>query len=186
MTETCKHVKGGFSMDFLELAAKRYSLRQFSPRKVEKEKIDRILEAGRLAPTACNNQPQRILVLESEETLEKLKKCTPCHFNAPLAFLVCYDNRQSWKRSYDGKEFGDIDASIVGTHLMMEAADLGLGTTWVGYFDPEAVVREFALPDYIVPVALFPAGYPAENAAPNREQHFSRKPLEQTVSYNHL
>lgn len=173
-------------MDFLELAAKRYSLRQFSPKKVEKEKIDRILEAGRLAPTACNNQPQKILVLESEEAFNKLKKCTSCHFNAPLAFLVCYDSSLSWKRSYDGKEFGDIDASIVGTHMMMEAANLGLGTTWVGYFDPAAVVREFALPSNIIPVALFPTGYPGKDAAPNPQRHFSRKPVEQTVFYNHF
>lgn len=173
-------------MNFFELAGKRYSLRQFSPRKVEKEKIDRILEAGRLAPTACNNQPQRILVLESEEALAKLKKCTSFHFNAPLAFIVCYDREESWKRGYDGKEFGDIDASIVGTHLMMEAADLGVGTTWVGYFDPAAVVREFSLPENIIPVAVFPAGYPAEGAGPNKERHFSRKPIKQTVFYNHL
>lgn len=171
-------------MEFVELAKQRYSLRQFSPRKVEKEKVDLILQAGRLAPTACNNQPQRILVLESEEALEKLKKCTRYHFNAPLVLLVCYDSKESWKRGYDGKEFGDIDASIVGTHLMMEAADLGLGTTWVGSFDPAAIVKAFSLPENIVPVALFPTGYPAEGAGPNAQRHSDRKPIGQTVFYN--
>jgi nitroreductase len=119
-------------MEFEELARNRYSLRKFSPKPVEKEKLDLILEAGRLAPTACNYQPQRILVIKSEEALAKLKKCTPYVFDAPTALLVCYDGKVSWKRGYDGKESGDIDASIVGTHLMMEAAQLGLGTTWVG------------------------------------------------------
>ena len=171
-------------MEFAELAEKRYSLRQFSPRKVEKETIDLILKAGRLAPTACNNQPQRILVLKSEEALEKLKKCTPCHFNAPLALLVCYDRNESWKRGYDGKDFGDIDASIAGTPLMMEATELGVGSTWGGYFDPPAAVREFSLPENIVPVALLPMGYPADGAGPNRQLHSSRKSLDQTVSYD--
>jgi len=171
-------------MEFMELAKNRYSLRQFSSKPVEKEKLDLILKAGQLAPTACNNQPQRILVIESKEALAKLKKCTPCHFNAPIVLLVCYDNTSSWKRRIDGKEFGDIDASIVGTHLMMEAAELGLGTTWVGYFDPSAIKTEFSIPENIEPVSLFPLGYPAEGAGPNEQLHYSRKPIEETVFYN--
>lgn len=170
-------------MVFSQLAANRYSVRQFSTKPVEKEKLEHILNVGRLAPTACNNQPQRILVIESKEALEKLQKCTPCAFQAPLALLVCYDSNVSWKRGCDGKEFGDIDASIVGAHLMMEAAELGLGTTWVGYFDPGAVRREFCLPEHIVPVALFPLGYPAENSAPG-PRHAERKPLGDFVVYN--
>lgn len=171
-------------MDFLELAKERYSLRRFSKTPVEPEKLQKILEAGRLAPTACNNQPQRILVLESEDALGRLKKCTPCHFDAPAALLVCYNKEESWKRGFDGKEFGDIDASIVGAHMMLEAASLGLGTTWVGYFDPDAVRREFGLPAEIVPSALFPLGYPAQGAGPNPAQHFSRRPQEETVFYD--
>lgn len=171
-------------MDFLKLAESRYSLRQFSKKKVEKEKLDLILKAGQFAPTACNYQPQRILVIESDEALTKLKKCTPFHFNAPLALLICYDHKESWKRGYDSKEFGDIDASIVGTHLMMEAAEIGLGSTWVGHFDPTAVIREFSLPENMVPVMIFPMGYPADGAGPNEQRHFSRKPIEQTVFFN--
>lgn len=173
-------------MDFFQLAKERYSLRSFSPAPVEPEKLRRILEAGRLAPTACNNQPQRILVLQSGEELDRLKKCTPCHFSAPATLLVCFDRRESWKRSFDGQEFGAVDASIVGTHLMLAAAALGLGTTCVGYFDPAAVRREFALPDEIVPVMLLPLGYPAQGAGPNPAQHFSRRPLGQTVFYDHF
>lgn len=173
-------------MAFLELAKERYSLRQFSDRPVEKEKLEQILEAGRVAPTACNNQPQKILVLEGGEALAKLKKCTPYTFGAPVVLAVCYDSAQSWKRRYDGKDSGDVDAAIVGAHLMLEAADLGLGTTWVGSFDPAAFRAEFALPASVVPVALFPLGYAAPGAKPNGTNHFSRKPLKETVFYGHF
>jgi len=170
-------------MDFLELAKERYSLRKFSSKKVEAEKIDLILEAGRLAPTAANLQPQRILVLESEESLGKLKECNPYHFNAPLAMLVCYDNTASWKRSYDGKDSGKIDASIVATHMMLEIANLGLGSTWVGHFNPAAVKTVFALPDNIIPVAILPIGYPGLDAAPH-PNHYRRLDKSKTVYYN--
>ena len=89
--------------DFLKLAAARYSVRKFRPDPVEPEKLDLILRAGNLAPTACNLQPQRILVLSSEESLDKLRRCTRCHFNAPAALLVCYHREECWKREYDEK-----------------------------------------------------------------------------------
>ncbi len=171
-------------MKFIELAQDRYSLRKFSEKPVEKEKLDLVLQAGRLAPTACNNQPQKILVIESEEAVAKLKGCTRYHFDAPMALLVCYDNTVSWKRSYDSKDSGDVDASIVGTHMMLQAAELGLGTTWVGHFDPDAVIKAFSIPENLVPVALFPLGYPADDAEPNPKLHPSRKPVEETVFYN--
>lgn len=167
-------------MTFLELAAKRYSLRQFSNAPVEKEKLDKILEAGRIAPTACNNQPQSILVLQSPAALDKLKKCTPCHFDAPMALIICYDKNTSWKRPYDQKDHGDIDASIVCASMMFEAAELGLGTTWVCYFDPAAVSREFSLPENIIPSSILPLGYPSDNAVP-APLHAQRKPVGETV-----
>ena len=145
-------------MTFLELAEKRYSVRKFSDQPVEQVKLDAILRAGRISPTACNNQPQSVLVLRSGEALEKLKKCTRCHFNAPLALIVCYDKNISWKRPQDGKDHGDIDASIVCASMMYEAHELGLGSTWVCYFDPEAVVREFSLPENLVPSTILPLG----------------------------
>ena len=169
-------------MDFLELAQKRYSVRNFSAASVEKEKLERILEAGRIAPTACNNQPQRVLVLQSPEAIEKLKKCTPCHFGATAALLICYDKNISWKRPHDAKEHGDIDAAIVCASMMLEAAELGLGTTWVCYFDPAAVVREFDLPENLIPSSILPLGYPAPDAAP-APLHTQRKPLAETVKF---
>ncbi|MBU5455299.1 nitroreductase family protein [Caproiciproducens sp. MSJ-32] len=170
-------------MDFLKLAKERYSVRKFSDKKVEKEKLDMILEAGRLAPTAVNFQPQRILVINSEENLEKLKLCTRYHFDAPLALLICYDSTVSWKRSYDKKEMGEVDASIVTTHMMLQAAELGLGTTWVGHFDPEAIKEKFELPEYLVPVAILPMGYPSEDSKPN-PLHEKRYEINKTVYYN--
>ena len=116
-------------MDLMNLLKERYSVRNFSDKKVEKEKINAILDAGRLAPTAVNFQPQRILVLESEQSLANLKECTRYHFEAPLAFLICYDNTVSWKRAYDNKDMGEVDASIVATQMMLEITNLGLGTT---------------------------------------------------------
>lgn len=169
-------------MDLLELMKRRYSVRQLSDKKVEKEKVDLILSAGRLAPTAVNFQPQRIMVLESEQSLEKLKNCTRFHFNAPLAMIICYDNSVSWKRSYDNKDMGEVDAAIVTTQMMLEVANLGLGSTWVGHFDPDAVVKEFELPENIIPVAILPIGYSAEDSIPN-QRHYERLDKEETVKY---
>ena len=117
------------SADFLTLAANRFSVRRFDARPVEPEALSRILRAGQLAPTACNRQPQRILILQSEDSLARLRRCTVCHFNAPVALIVCYDKTECWTREFDGKPSGDIDASIVTTHMMLEAAELGVGTT---------------------------------------------------------
>ena len=171
--------------DFLQLAQERYSVRKFQPRPLERDALDKILLAGRAAPTACNLQPQRILVLQSGEAMEKLRKCTECHFGAPTALLVCYDKTECWKRKYDGKSSGEIDASIAATHMMLEAASLGVGCTWVMYFIPEAVREEFQIPQHIEPVALLVLGYPAEDARPY-PGHTQFRPLEDLVAEDHF
>ena len=170
-------------MSFLDLVKKRYSVRSFDTKKVEQEKVDLILQSARFAPTACNKQPQRILVLDEKESLNKLKNCTPYHFNAPLAFVICYDENSSWVRQYDGQNEGKIDASIVTTQMMLEITELGLGTTWVGSFNPEEVKKVFSLPEKYEPVAILPIGYPAEDAEPN-VAHEDRLELGKTVFYN--
>lgn len=114
-------------MDFLSLAKKRYACRSYQQRKVEPEKIAAILEAGRVAPTGANRQPQRLVVVESAEGMERLARCTR-DFGAPLAIIVCADTNEVWTRKYDGKKIGDIDASIVTDHMMLAAASLGLDT----------------------------------------------------------
>jgi len=170
-------------MDFLKLARERYSVRKFDGRPVEPEVIEQILRAGHCAPTACNRQPQRILVINSGEGLAKLRRCTECHFNAPAALLVCYSKDECWKRSYDGKSSGEIDAAIVTTHMMLAASALGVGTTWVMHFIPEAVRSEFAVPEDLEPAALLVMGYPAAGAAPY-PGHLERKAMENVVFYN--
>jgi nitroreductase len=169
-------------MNFSELAAARYSVRNFLDKPVEQEKIALILEAARLAPTAANRQPQRILVIEKSDDLAKVDRCTTCRFNAPLVFLTCYELPTAWVRNYDEEHSGWVDVSIVTTHMMLQAADLGLGTTWVMWFDPSLTRTEFRLPPNLVPVAFLPTGYPASGASPS-VQHQTRYPLEKLTSY---
>ncbi|MCL1854563.1 MAG: nitroreductase family protein [Clostridia bacterium] len=163
-------------MTFIELAKKRYSVRSYKDTPIDPEKLGRVLEAGRIAPTACNNQPQRIQVITDPSDLEKVDQCTPCRFHAPTVLLICYDKSICWTRHFDGVNSGAVDASIVATHLMLAAQDAGLGTCWVMYFDPVKTAALFDLPQNIVPVAFLPIGYPAENAAPAK-QHDSRLDL---------
>ncbi len=167
-------------MTFLDLACKRYSCRKFVDKKVEQDKIEKILEAGRVAPTAVNFQSQRIFVLQSKESLEKLKTVTQYHFNAPLAFLVCYDNKVSWKNPFNNTDEGIVDASIVTVHMMLQTADLGLGSTWVGYFDLKVAQKTYNLADNIIPVAILTVGYPDAGAS---NMHANRYELSKTVEY---
>ncbi len=169
--------------DFLALAAKRFSVRKFADKPVEPEKLAAILKAGQLAPTAKNLQPHKVLVIDAPEAIEKLKGCTQCTFGAPLFLMTCVDHGQVWVRPFDSKDEGDVDASIVHTHMMLEATEQGLGTCWVGMFDPAAARKAFNIPDHIEPVALLPVGYPAEDAEPS-PRHAVRKPLDETVVHN--
>ena len=169
-------------MEFLQLSEARYSLRKFSNRPVEAEKLAAVLEAGRNAPTAHNLQPQRIFVLQSPEALEKADACTAAHFHPPVILVVAYGPEAAWKRETDGKNHGEIDASIAATQMMLEAADLGLGTTYVGMFEPEKLLAAFPEMAGLCPIAMLPLGYPAEGAHPSR-LHADRKPMEELVKY---
>lgn len=170
-------------MDFEKLADERHSVRSFDKRPIEKDKLDTILKAGRNAPTACNKQPQRILVINDDEGMEKLQKCTPYTFGAPMALLICYDTEKAWVRPFDEDNSGLVDASIATTQMMLQAADLDLGSTWVGYFEPGLVVAEFNLPESYVPVAILPLGYPTKDSQKN-PLHFQKLPEDQVVFYN--
>jgi len=173
----------GTFMKFIDLAKKRYSVRKFSDKPVDAELLNKVLEAGRMAPTAVNKQPQRIIVLNEKESLSKIKKCTKYHFDAPVVMIVCYDSEESWKNPFSGDDGGVLDAAIVITHMMLQATESDLGTTFVAYFDPKEVIKEFSLPENLVPVALLPMGYPAEDAEPSNS-HGNRKDIGETVSYN--
>lgn len=170
-------------MNFLKLAAQRYSVRNFTDEHLDQQTLDQILHAGHLAPTGCNNQPQRILVLNTDEAIEQLKPCTKCHFNAPTALLICYHKEECWTRKYDGKTCGVSDACIVTTHMMLQAAALGIGSTWVMHFDPVAMRETFRIPETIEPVALLVLGHPAPEAQP-APMHHQFRPMEEVVVYD--
>ena len=169
-------------MNFLELARKRFSVRNFEAKRVEEDKLSQILEAGRIAPTAANHQPQRIIVVRGDAGLAKLKKAANL-YEAPLAVIVCADRKEAWKRSFDGKDTVDIDASIVTDHMMMEATGLGLGTVWICYFKSDVLRKEFNVPDHIEPVNILAIGYAkGQIASPDRHDK-TRKSMKETVFY---
>lgn len=168
-------------MNFLELAAERYSVRKFSDRVVEEEKLQRILEAVRLAPTAVNKQPQRVYVFRSAEALETVRTLSPCIYGAGTVLLFCYDKDSVWSHPTDHADSGDVDTAIACTHAMLEAWELGIGSCWVRFFESEKVKAALQLPENIVPVALLPIGYAAEDAAPG-PQHSASKSIDELVT----
>ena len=170
-------------MNFSQLAGERFSCRKFKEQSVEQEKIDSILNAALVAPTAVNKQPQRILVLTDKEKLNKLNNCTKYGFDAPLCFIVCYDKSKAYNRGYDGKNSAEIDASIVTTHMMLQAQDIGLGTTWVMAFNPEKVRENFNIPPELEILALLPTGYPADDVSVH-PLHNKFIDMDEMVSYN--
>ena len=169
-------------MDFLQLAKLRYSVRNYQPKQVEEEKLARILEAGRVAPTGANRQPHRLIVVREASGLERLKKAANV-YGAPLAVIICADHNVSWKRHYDGKDVADIDAAIVTDHMMLEATELGLGTLWICHFNPEVLKSEFSIPSNIEPLNILAIGYAAD-APQSPDRHGKlRLPYEDFVHY---
>lgn len=172
-------------MSFLDLAKRRYSVRSYQPEKVDEEKLLKILEAGRIAPTGANRQPQRLIVVQEAEGLAKIGKATNI-FGAPLAVIVCADRMAAWKRGFDGKTIEDIDASIVTDHMMLQATELGLGSVWICAFKPDVISQEFYLPSNLVPVNILAIGY-ADGAPQSPDRHDKlRKPLNETVFFERL
>ena len=167
--------------DFLQLAYDRYSCRAFSDAPVEAEKIEALLDAAVDAPTAVDKQPWHVWVVESPEAVERLSALTRFGFGAKVILMLGAAPAEAWVRKYDGRNFADVDASIVGTHIMLAAHDLGLGTTWVGHFNAPAVHEAFPETEGYDLVALFPIGYPDDDASP-AEHHFSRKPASELVT----
>lgn len=169
-------------MSFISIAKTRYSVRSYNERKVEPEKLSLILEAAHVAPTAANRQPVRLLVVQSEEGLLKIGKAANI-YHAPLAIIVCADKSLAWVRPFDQKQSGDIDASILTDHMMLQATELGLGSVWVCFFKPDVLREEFQLPDNLEPINILAIGYTDEKH-PDADRHdTNRIPLERLVSY---
>ncbi|MCQ2503241.1 MAG: nitroreductase family protein [Saccharofermentans sp.] len=169
-------------MEFKDVVKNRYSCKSYDGRKVEQDKLDRILEAGRLAPTAKNLQEQHIYVVQSEEGLAKIDKVTPCRYNAGTCLLVAFDKNNVYTYPNSARESGVEDATIVATHLMLAAADEGVDSCWLNCIDIDKIKAEFALPDNEDVLMILDLGYGSEGAGP-LANHGNRKPLSETVSY---
>ncbi len=168
-------------MSFLDLARERYSCRKFSDKPVEAEKLEKILQAAILAPTAKNAQPVKIWLIQTDAALEKLREAVKFHFDCKNIIVVGADPKANpFVRPSDGKNFCEIDASIVATHIMLEIHDLGLASTWVGFLDEPKLKSLFPQMQAYEIVAVFPIGYPAEDAKPS-ERHTVRKPESELV-----
>ena len=168
-------------MSFLDLAKKRCSTRAYQPVPVSQEHIDAIVEAARVAPTAANRQPVRLIQVESAEGLANLGRYANL-YGAPLAFIVCADAERAWKRPVDGMVSTAIDASITCDHMMIEATDLGLGSVWICAFDPTGVRAAFDLPASLVPVNILAVGH-AEGEWKSPERHAAERiPISELVT----
>ena len=170
-------------MDFLELAKTRYSCRRFTDEPVNKEQLELILEAARSAPTATNAQAYKLWVVKSPEGIEKVNQATPFGFGAKTVIILGADAKKAWKRSFDDRNFAEVDAGIVGAHILLEVQQLGLGSTWVGVVDPAKLAELFPETAGYTIVGLFPVGHPAQDAAGQpSKKHADRRPLAETVS----
>ena len=169
-------------MDFKEVVKNRYSCKKYSDRQVEAEKLDAVLAAGRLAPTAKNLQEQHIYVVQSAEGLAKIDGVTPCRYGAPTVLVVAFDKNNVFTYPGGKRDSGVEDATIVATHMILDAAYEGVDSCWVNFFDPEKLEAALGLPENEEILMVMDLGYAAEGAGP-LANHSSRKALSETVSY---
>ncbi len=169
-------------MEFSEVVKNRYSCKKYSDREVEDFKLKKILEAGRLAPTAKNLQEQKIYVIQSDEYLAKIDKATPCRYGAPVVLAVAYNSNEVFLYPGGKRDSGLEDATIVATHMMLAAANEGVDSCWLNFFNPDELAADLGLPENEEIIMLLDIGYAADGAGvlPN---HFSRKELDETVKY---
>jgi nitroreductase len=170
-------------MSFLELASKRYSVRKYKDKPVKEEDLLKVLEAGRIAPSACNYQPWTFYVIREKENIDKISKVYQSSWlrSAPVLIIICGNHRQSWRRG-DGKDHCDTDLAITTDHMTLQAADLGLGTCWICAFDREMCSKILNLPEHIEPAVILPLGHPDDEGDPLRHTK-ERKPLSEIVNW---
>lgn len=168
-------------MEFNTVIQNRYSCRAFAARSVEQEKVDRILEAGRIAPTAVNKQPVHVWAVTNLDTLEAIKGVTRSNYGAPVLLVVGCRPADAWVRRYDGKNGAEVDATIVATYLMLAAENEGLATLWVGSFDPSLLKEILPGIDGYELLAMINVGYPSEESAPS-VMHGTRIPMDEFVT----
>ncbi len=167
-------------MEFEKVIRERFSARKFKDELISDELVNKILEAGNLAPTAKNNQPQKIYVVKSKEGLDKIDKASPCRYNAPVCLIVASDKNIAWsKENYSTYE---MDACIVATHMMLEVTNIGVDNIWIEMFDKDTLKQEFNLEENIEPICLIPLGYKTDDCKPS-PMHNKRKNLSEIVVY---
>lgn len=169
-------------MDFKDVVKNRYSCKKFDCRQVEGEKLTAILEAGRLAPTAKNLQEQHVYVIQSNEALTKIDAATPCRYGAPTVLVVAYNKGNVFTYPGGKHNSGVEDATIVATHMILAAANEGVDSCWLNFFDPEKLAEALEIPENEEILMLMDLGYAAKGAGP-LPKHTDRKRLEQTVSF---
>ncbi|TCK88012.1 nitroreductase [Natranaerovirga hydrolytica] len=171
-------------MDFLELAKRRYSVRKYQDKEVEKEKLLNIVEAARIAPSAVNFQPWHFIIINDKEMIEKISQVYSKSWfsKAPAIIVACSDHSISWRRS-DGKDYSDVDLGIAIDHMTLAATELGLGTCWVCAFNSYQCHTLLELPRSMEVVALLPVGYPLNESDIERHQT-QRKTINEIISWN--
>ena len=169
-------------MEFKEVIQRRYSCKKYSDRQVEPEKLNAILAAGRLAPTAKNLQEQKVYVIQSSALLEKIDAATPCRYGAPTVLVVAFDKNNVFTYPGGKRDSGVEDATIVATHLILAAADEGVDSCWLNYFDPDKLAASLGLPENEEILMVLDLGYAADGAG-SLPNHENRKPLSETVVF---
>lgn len=173
-------------MKFIDIAKNRYSCRDYKPDIVEEDKLMKVLEAFRIAPSAVNYQPWHLIVIQEPENKTKVYESYDRAWfkTAPVIFIACGDHSMSWKRS-DGKDHLDIDVSIAIDHLTLQATELGLATCWICNFNSEIIKHNLNLPENIEPIAIIPLGYPNDFCDPDRH-HKKRKSIKEIIHWESM
>ncbi len=166
-------------MTFFDIARNRYSCRKYKPDPVEDEKLNYILECGRVAPSACNYQPWKIFVVREKSKLEAIHQVyrRDWFWRAPVVIIICGDHQQSWKRA-DGKDHCDVDIAIIADHMTLAATEQNLATCWICNFDRGKCTEVLHLPDHLEPIVILSLGYPADKADPERHSRLRKDPGE--------
>lgn len=167
-------------MEFIDVVTKRESVRKFNDEVVPTDVLNKILEVGRIAPTAKNFQPYKIFVVRSSEGIQKMDNCTMCRYNANTVLIICGDKDTAWN---DGVENSIImDPTIVATHIMLAATNYGVDNIWIKLYDENKLREEFNIPDNLKVVCLMPLGYRREDYK-GSPWHNIRKELDEVVTY---
>ena len=169
-------------MEFKDVIRNRYSCKKFGTRQVEDEKLKAVLEAGRVAPTAKNLQEQHVYVVQNAVALAKIDSATPCRYGAPTVLVVAFDRNNVFTYPGGKRDSGVEDATIVATHMILAAADVGLDSCWINFFDPDKMAQSLGLPQNEEILMVMDLGYAAEGVGP-LPNHANRKAISETVSY---